>query len=259
MAGPKEWTESKIVDGMATFRLISWKYFPDFIYKEMLDYRDYIWRGHRCDDWLLESTLDRVLKRKLKRKWKPLMRKHLSSFKYAVRGRRGPNPQELETEDEWWALGRHHGLDAPLLDWVTSPFVAAYFAFVSKGNEQTSQRVIYALSMIDVKRKSREIERNGRTTIIKFVRPLSHENPRLVNQSGLFTRSPLGEDIESWTKREFKGENGVYILIKITIPNKDRLLCLRSLNRMNINHLTLFPDLYGASKFSNLNLSIDKY
>jgi len=259
MARPKMWIESKIADGMATFKLTSWKYFHDFIYKEMLDYKDYIWRGHRCDNWLLESTLDRILKRKLKRKWKPLMRKHLSSFKYAVRGRRGPNPQELETENEWWALGRHHGLAAPLLDWVTSPFVAAYFAFVNEGTNQTSQRAIYALSKHDTTRKSNEILSKGRTGIIKFVRPLSHENPRLVNQSGLFTRSPLGENIESWIKREFKGENGVYILIKITIPNRDRLLCLRSLNRMNINHLTLFPDLYGASKFSNLNLSIDKY
>ena len=49
------------------------------------------------------------------------------------------------------------------------------------------------------------------------------------------------------------------ILIRITIPNKDRIDCLRSLNRMNINHLTLFPDLYGASRFCNHHAATKNY
>lgn len=75
----------------------------------------------------------------------------------------------------------------------------------------------------------------------------------------MFTRSPDALDLESWIKKKYKGENNEYVLIKILIPNRDREECLKTLNRMNINHLTLFPDLYGASKYCNLFGEIEKY
>jgi hypothetical protein len=46
---------------------------------------------------------------------------------------------------------------------------------------------------------------------------------------------------------------------KVTIPTGDRDLALRSLNRMNINHRSLFPDLHGTSEFANVDLLIDDY
>ena len=51
----------------------------------------------------------------------------------------------------------------------------------------------------------------------------------------------------------------VLTLVKVLIPNKDRDDSLRSLNRMNINHLSLFPDLAGASMFCNLHSEVDRY
>ena len=111
--------------------------------------------------------------------------------------------------------------------------------------------------------KSNEISASwkdgGRPPIIEIVEPLSDENDRLVNQGGLFTRSPDGIDIERWVRTNYKGDDKNVRMIKFTIPNEQRSLALRCLNRMNINHLSLFPDLYGASKFCNLDLLIDKY
>ena len=48
--------------GFGEVRISSWKYFGDFVYQEMLNYDSYVWRGHRCDNWQLESTLDRLIR-----------------------------------------------------------------------------------------------------------------------------------------------------------------------------------------------------
>ena len=48
MSRVKRWTASDLVDGVGNFRLHSWGYFMDFVYQEMMDYENYIWRGQRC-------------------------------------------------------------------------------------------------------------------------------------------------------------------------------------------------------------------
>lgn len=284
MARRKSWEWIGNGNGYAEVKLLSWKYFTDFVYKEMLNYETYIWRGQRCDDWALESTLDRLVKKAKVAKTKRIgfVKSHLEQFQYAVRGRRGTHPPLIEDENEWWALGQHHGLATPLLDWTTSPFVAAYFAFIGQGERQTRHRAIFALHRPTVERvvrekiKAKEEENkqakekkpmNALATLlldatvrpdVEFIRPLSDENMRLVNQGGLFTRAPRDKPLDIWIQENPDGDAG-YTLIKIILPDANRAECLKMLNRMNINHLTLFPDLYGASKFCNLFGEIEKY
>jgi hypothetical protein len=256
----------------------------------MLDYDAYVWRGQRCSDWKLEPTLDRLVReaKVAPTKAAKFRAGHLEQFQFAARGRRGANPPTLEDEDSWWALGQHHGLATPLLDWTTSPFVAAFFAYIETEDPQTPQRSVFALHRPTVEFRARTIarqinidrreqldaaEKEGKKLgliqramlqakaepEVRFVRPFSDENQRLVNQGGLFTRAPAGKTLDQWVLESVDPEEKGYTLLKIYLPNKDRELCLRYLNRMNINHLSLFPDLYGASKFCNLFSEIDKY
>lgn len=259
MARTPRWKKHPVADGVVEFELSSWKYFHDFIYQEMLEFKSYVWRGQRIDNWKLLSTLDRSL---ANRSSPALRERHLKDFQFSVRGRRGPNPPNNLSENDWWALGQHYGLATPLLDWTSSPFTAAYFAFSQKKSPQTTHRAIWALGTFSTIKKSEEIRTahtaQTRPPIVELVRPMSDENARLVSQGGLFSRAPDGIALDDWVRTNFKGEK-TYILIKITVPNSDREDCLRSLNRMNINHLSLFPDLYGASAFCNLNLEIRNY
>jgi len=182
-------------------------------------------------------------------------------------------------------------------NWTYSPFVAAYFAFVKDNKNslrlsnklmkdlrenlkpelmkelekeiaeygQTENRIIYGLSE-DLVRWGPKVP-NQETSdkhYVEFVDSKSDENKRLLSQNGLFTKALKSEeDIKTRVKRCYsadvgKGKDRV-ILIEIAIPNKEREICLKSLNQMNINHATLFPDLYGASIYCNLKLEINGY
>lgn len=228
----------------------------------MLDYTNYIFRGHGDSNWKLEPTLDRIIKSPLS----PKRAAHLEAFKLETRGRRGTNPPQLTEENDWWALGQHHGLKTPLLDWTHSPFVALYFAVSTAHKNKTRSFTVYAFQQDTLKINNAFINNNDDIELIndkkptvKLIRPHSDENSRLVNQRGLFTRGPNNMDLEAWTKKFNQVPKGRIALLKIKAPTTGIQDCLRYLNRMNINHSTLFPDLTGASEYCNHHLSINKY
>lgn len=247
MARNKRWNTTKFDDGIEEIELSSWKYFYDFVHQEMLDLKSYIWRGHGSAAWDLTSTLERQLLKIPRSEWEKLTADHLINFQYAVRGRRGNNPPELIDDNSWWALGQHNGLSTPLLDWTSSPFVALYFAFCEPNPTPKGARAVYVLHR-------QTAERAG----IELISPLTDENQRLVNQSGLFTRSPDDKKIIEALKEKYDDSDETNLL-KVLIPNRERDKCLKTLERMNINHVTLFPDIYGACVHCNQALNIKNY
>jgi len=258
------------VNGVQQVELASWREFHPFVNEALPGPQDYIFRGQRVSTWPLESSLDRALREMRKQGTAaPLARHHLAEFHLAIRGRRGVNPKELreqEEEHELWALGQHHGLWTPLLDWTESPFVALYFAFEKPHPMQKGTRAVFALSLHLVQSMSNNIEQKqrpgspARADVLQIIRPMTDENARLVSQGGLFTRGTFGVDIERWVRKYFRGV-GSAALVKIVVPEDkgDRFEVLRALNRMNINHRSLFPDLLGSAEFCNMRLSVAGY
>ena len=258
-------------NGYREVKLHSYRDFYKWITKLTTDTRaphtGLVFRGQGVSKWKLEPTLDRELRKLGKVKHPDIRKQHLNQFKDAMRGRRGPNPvrdKDME-DDEWWALGQHQGLATPLLDWTTSPFAAAYFAYCEekpqgKKPPPTGRRCVFALCQHWVKMTNEKLKKEmppGKT--LEFYTPRTDENPRLVSQAGLFTYAPDGVRVEDWIKKHSPGKGWNVRLYKFTFPESDREMALRSLNLMNINHLTLFPDSHGASNFCNIRLRIPHY
>jgi len=252
--------------GVYYVKLRSWRGFYSFINETLPNPHDYIFRGQRISSWKLESSLDRALKTLGQQANSArLATQHLHEFRLAIRGRRGVNPKELR-EREQWALGQHYGLWTPLLDWTESPFAALYFAFEDPNPAEKGERAVFALSRSLVQLKSvsiaqKQVDSAARPDIIEIITPMTDENARLVSQGGLFTRGTFGVDIETWVNANFQVGSANPALAKIVVPEKkgDRFEILRTLNRMNINHRSLFPDISGSAKFCNMRLSVAGY
>ncbi|MDR3601774.1 MAG: FRG domain-containing protein [Desulfosporosinus sp.] len=235
----RDYITNNLSEGVITADLSSWQEFSKLVTGRLLNTSNYIWRGQRSTDWLLESTLDRMLKKFGDND----SLRHLQSFKYANRGRGELNLEEMESDDDWWASGQHYGSVNPLLEWTTSPFIAAYFAFCKEGNEQ-DKRAIYSFNhrviVINNELKMKNYGTSDDDLFVKYINPVFDDNSSLANQSGLFTKSPTGVDLEQWVRKNFRVVNKVkVILLKLTLPNTERTIILKALNRMNINYLTL--------------------
>ncbi|HEY2773209.1 MAG TPA: FRG domain-containing protein [Candidatus Binatia bacterium] len=219
---------------------------------------DIVWRGQRLASWSLESSLDRLARTLGLQQDADLRDRHRSEFLYAIRGRRGENPVELKAEQDVFALGQHQGLVTPLVDWTAAPFAALFFAFAEdhvKG--ERTHRAVFGLDRTVVEEYCNAKFKTNPAPQLQFYRPITNDNPRLVSQCGLFTLAPTGKTIEQWLAEHFKGDS-VPVLTKYSIPGTDRPEVLKALHRMNINHLSLFPDLYGASMFCNLRLELSR-
>lgn len=82
-------------------------------------------------------------------------------------------------------------------------------------------------------------------------------NNRLVSQRGLFTYSPTPDSLEKelttiWMNMKHDDN---FLLLKLLIPDKLRKDILETLYEMNINDLSLFPDIHGACSYANWKLS----
>jgi len=259
--------KSATKDGVQEICVDSWQEFFAAS-AELFSAPAFVYRGQANYDWPLKTTLDRLQELNPKRKnlcskdpdpvvfgehreWfdrPPLTEdQHLTAFKTAIRGRRGANAPKL-SDDEYWALGQHHGLATPFLDWTRAPFAALFFAFEEENCQLASGkwgtpkfRGVYMLTSTITD------DPDG----LRVLSTATESNYRIISQAGLLIRIPRQQDVETYVRGRFTGQTHEPTFTKIRIPNEDRTPCLVALNKMNINRMTLFPDIDGAARYVN--------
>ncbi|MDD5265713.1 MAG: FRG domain-containing protein [Methylococcales bacterium] len=95
----------------------------------------------------------------------------------------------------------------------------------------------------------------------RIVSPKRGFNNRLLSQRGLFTYSPTPDSLEKelmtiWMNMKHEQN---YLLLKLLIPDDLRDEILETLYEMNINDLSLFPDIHGACSYANWKSSRKNY
>lgn len=220
---------------------------------------DLLFRGQAKSTWPLETTLERRL---LGQAWEfSKYCRLISRIKPAVetltdRSWSTPSLREIET---WCASFdslrngsemlcysylahlRHHGFPSPLLDWSSSPNVAAYFAF-SRSQEDRVSIYVYCEMPKNIK-----LNDSNRPRII-CLGPFVKTHRRHFIQQSSYT--VCGQFDETW---KFVSHQQVLEDIdllpykhdqdsvwKITVPVSERVKVLRLLDRSNINAFSLF-------------------
>lgn len=226
------WQNTYEWNGMLVFDLPSWHCFHRFLIETIAYYDAYIYRGHRDEKWRLLSSFDRCTGELSQEIRSEVLAHHVEDFKKRAldAGIRGAEPSL--SQDQWWALGQHHRLLTPLIDWTCSPFVAAFFAF--RDCHKGEKRAIFAVSQIEVFRQGGALRLSAAVT---------RHNERMRRQAGLHTQTTYQTVLDLEALIESRPTSiDTWVLIKMLIPNKCRKCCLRDLRLMNIIPINLFPE-----------------
>lgn len=250
----------------------------EYIYSELVTREyDYGFRGHSDSEWKLEPTIIRYIdtmenNANIKKYYfgeqqeltALVIKKLHTNFKNNLIAN-NDLPQDIVEKIDLWQYGQHFGLPSPLLDWTYSPYIALFFALASP---LCKERCLWVLNLGMVRHLNHEIvdtirpkfkEKispesflNEQFPTMEIISELNENNRRISFQQGFFTKHEYYRSLEVWLNRitpelNYHHSNQLVLEKHIFRCNDDqRTKALDKLDKMNINHRILFPDIFGS-------------
>ncbi len=195
--------------------------------------RQIIFRGQSESTWDLRTTLDRVRRFENVDDRDAWIDRLVREFMHESIGLKDVRlAQRLGTH--WELLGRHHGLPTPYLDWTSSPYIAAYFAYA--GSETLNSEYV---SVWTIDRGKLVEPKTPQITIIDDDRWVRF-NTRAIEQRAVFVRvNDASVPLEIALG---------FALFRFDLPQADFREAMCDLDEMGINARTMFRDLDGAAR-----------
>lgn len=155
---------------------------------------------------------------------------------------------KLKSRLDLMVVAQHHGLPTRLLDWTESPLYALFFA-VENLNINTDACVYEYLPDNFGSYEGIAVEDNFKSeSQYNFVSP-RHINERVKAQSGYFTLHPLYKKLEIKSLDVLISDRGYNNeLRRIVIPYECKQRIKKELDKLNVNHFSIYPDLDGLAQ-----------
>lgn len=228
----------------------NWNDFKEWANRARDDSDVAVFRGHGSNKFCLKTTLHRAGRHRLERYCLETLLQFRSHAE-AVLGMRF-NMSDGDDYSMLLGLAQHHGLPAPLLDWTSSPYIAAFFAFTdaiesSEMRPDDTHVRIYGLT--------RDFVTNWSPSVVSipyhspYVASLSilpRNNPRLYAQQGHFLVTNIA-DFERFICT-VEQDSSRKLLIAADVPIACASEALEDLQYMGLTAATLFPGLDGVCR-----------
>ncbi|HIF9328510.1 TPA: FRG domain-containing protein [Photobacterium damselae] len=202
-------------------------------------------RGQANFEWSLEPSLARI--KHPENCYSMSLRGWLNLESYLIREfRKFSYPylkDEPQNDFDWLVHAQHHGLPTRLLDWSENPLKALFFAVENREHDHLDG-ALHLCTPKQIAPSTRDIHQ-GKGTQFFFS---SYINDRISAQEGAFSLPYLNVEDDDFSYSLDIDTSSLLGYEKVLVPKESKPQLRHELNKLGINHRTIYPGLDGISK-----------